>query len=263
MELKGHFTVAGWIFSQAENSFGYGNSIQNAARNGVAVSFNGNPSPSYDYAPRSKYQTLNSEMTSFNFARSWNDVAVFAEGDDTYKEESPIHAAIVLEGVSRATLTNFYVASNIPALVLRSRDAGNNMASIRITDLQQHPRPNLAVPNPQAAVVIEVPAIRDRIDGLILSISRDSATRETLRIVGDGTLTDAVIHLRASTGGNIRATGRCSLIDADIKVESPSALIDLASCRQLSGIIRTPNPKGVSLPAMSGAQSMKIENTRQ
>ena len=188
---------------------------------------------------------------------------MFAEGDDTYKEESPLHAAIVLEGVSRATLTNFYVASNIPALVLRSRDAGNNMASIHITDLQQHPRPNLAVNNPQAAVVIEVPAIRDRIDGLILSISRDSATRETLRIVGDGTLTDAVIHLRASTGGNVRATGRCSLINADIKVESPSALIDLASCRQLSGIIRTPNPKGVSLPAMSDAQSMKIENTRQ
>lgn len=263
IDLKGHFTVAGWIFSQAENSFGHGNTIQNAARNGVAISFNRNPSPTYAYAPRSKYQALNSTLTSFNFARSWNDVAVFAEGDDTYLQESPMHAAIVLEGVTRATLNNVYVASNIPALVLRARDASGNMASIRITDLQQHGRPNQAVSDPQAAVVIEVPATRDRIDGLILSISRDSATRETVRIVGDGILSDPVIHLRASTGGNIRATGNCTLAGADIRVENPRALIDLASCRHVSGVIRTPNPKGVSLPTTSDSQSLRIENTRQ
>ncbi|MGH9929925.1 MAG: hypothetical protein ACREA9_11980, partial [Pyrinomonadaceae bacterium] len=204
---------------------------------------------------------LNPQLTSFNFARSWSDVVIFAEGDDVYEKESPKYAAIVLEGVTRATFSNIYVASNIPALLLRASSATGNMVSIRITDLQQHGRPNESNADPQVAVVIDVAESRDRIDGLVMSVSRDSATMETLRIVGDGTLNYPEIHLRASTGGNIRATGGCTLLGGDIRVENPQAVIDLRSCRYVSGVIHTPNPQGVGLPKAPDSNHVRIENT--
>ncbi|HEY7754054.1 MAG TPA: hypothetical protein VH856_09590 [Steroidobacteraceae bacterium] len=260
IELTGRFSVAAWIYSQAENNFARGNSIRNGADNGVALSFNRDVDPGYSFAPRSKFRTLNRRPVSFNFARSMSDLVVFAQGDDAWVQGSPKSAAIVLEGVTRATLENVYVASNVAALWLRASAATGPMTAIRVTDLQQHGRPNLPRGNPQAAVVIQVSAAEDRIDGLILSVSRDSATGETVRIVGDGTLAQPTIHLRASTGG-LRATGRCVLLGAEITVENPRATVNLASCRQVTGVIRTPNPQGVSLPPAERGRGARVEDT--